>query len=428
MRGTLALALVSAAAATWSVEFFSAEQEIDNYFQPVLRANYLPSAGGSLDVTRIKLCAAVGGREPECVPLDGAEFAGVDLSAHRGSRLEARGWVQGDDGVLSTIARAAIHVRAVAFVSALGGPVQTRDGPCVPFATAFDEGFDPAGRFLWSPHTKCGMPGPLFWYTNVGDTLWELQAWRRCSAQHFWLASLYAAAPAGAPDLVIDVGTSIGQEAIIAARFGYDVVAFEPYAETAATAASNAALNCVSHKIDVVIAGAGATPGRSCSGYGAGSSDRSYADAGIATEEFCSHGLRLTTIDDELAARSEERRPLVLKIDVNGFDSAVIDGCARLLAERPPLVLVFEWLALSPQRHRFDDIAASLQAAGYRLYPLTPIDAAFDAGGAPPHWHNVWDESAPRDRDGNLVPEMTSAVADVDVVALHKDLAGSNFT
>ena len=66
--------------------------------------------------------------------------------------------------------------------------------------------------------------------------------------------------------------------------------------------------------------------------------------------------------------------------------------------------------------------------AGYRLYPLTPIDAAFDAGGAPPHWHNVWDESAPRDRDGNLVPEMTSAVADVDVVALHKDLTGSNFT
>ena len=146
MRGTLALALVSAAAATWSVEFFSAEQEIDNYFQPVLRANYLPSAGGSLDVTRIKLCAAVGGREPECVPLDGSEFAGVDLSAHRGSRLEARGWVQGDDGVLSTIAHAAIHVRAVAFVSALGGPAQTRDGPCVPFATAFDEGFDPAGR------------------------------------------------------------------------------------------------------------------------------------------------------------------------------------------------------------------------------------------------------------------------------------------
>ena len=147
------------------------------------------------------------------------------------------------------------------------------------------------------------MPGPLFWYTTVGDTLWELQAWRRCSAQHFWLASLYAAAPAGAPDLVIDVGTSIGQEAIIAARCGYDVVALEPYAETAATAASNAALNCVSHKIDVVIAGARAPRPVELLRLRRGIFERSYADAGIATRNS-SHGLRLTTIDDELAARA----------------------------------------------------------------------------------------------------------------------------
>lgn len=75
-----------------------------------------------------------------------------------------------------------------------------------------------------------------------------------------------------------------------------------------------------------------------------------------------------------------------------------------------PLVLL-----LAPQNDRWPEVETTLHAAGYRLYPLTPVDAGFGAGDAPP---------ARRDFavDGPRVPEMAGAVADVDVVAVHRDL------
>ena len=72
-------------------------------------------------------------------------------------------------------------------------------------------------------------------------------------------------------------------------------------------------------------------------------------------------------------------------------------------------------LLLAPQHDRWPGVETTLHAAGYRPYPPTPVDAGFGAGDAPP---------ARRDFavDGPRVPEMAGAVADVDVIAVHRDL------
>ena len=124
---------------------------------------------------------------------------------------------------------------------------------CVPFLTAFAQNPGErtgAYRPLFSPHAQCAFPRQLFFHYNAGDTFWfeeDAGPWNMCNSVSWWLARFLGdwARHGGPPGLVLDVGANVGQEAVLAASFGHAVVAYEPFPDTLATAAFNAAANCV---------------------------------------------------------------------------------------------------------------------------------------------------------------------------------------
>ena len=74
---------------------------------------------------------------------------------------------------------------------------------------------------------------------------------------------------------------------------------------------------------------------------------------------------------------------------------------------------------------RWSELEAHLNAAGYRLYPLNPVDARFPSGRRPPRVPDLFRGASPSTCAGRPLPEMEQRVGDVDVLAVHRDLAGA---
>jgi FkbM family methyltransferase len=88
-----------------------------------------------------------------------------------------------------------------------------------------------------------------------------------------------------------------------------------------------------------------------------------------ADEDHCAH-LRMLTIDD-FVARGEGPAPQVMKVDVEGFEHAVLRGARRVLADFSPTIVC----ALHPQPLALlgtsaDAVIADMAAWGYRAWNL----------------------------------------------------------
>ncbi|KAH8063804.1 hypothetical protein JL722_2994 [Aureococcus anophagefferens] len=233
---------------------------------------------------------------------------------------------------------------------------------CVPFLTAFAENPGErtgAYRPLFSPHAQCAFPRQLFFHYNAGDTFWfekDAGPWNMCNSVSWWLARFLGdwARHGGPPGLVLDVGANVGQEAVLAASFGHSVVAYEPFPDTLATAAFNAAANCVT---GVTLRPFATSDGASarCGGRGppldglaAGDGvfrDRVVASqrvlAGDASDGVC---LNVTTLDAERAPvdRSRARRRVAsaeARVDGRQRVEPVAGGVERGLDLGPAVVL-----------------------------------------------------------------------------------------
>ena len=195
---------------------------------------------------------------------------------------------------------------------------------------------------------------------------------------------------AGKPGLFIDVGANLGWHTLHAARHATVecVLAFEPDAFNASLLARNLAANRIDNVI-VRVAAVGAAAG-------AGRLYR-YKPSNLGRHSLiCDHGLgsspvALVGLDGALENLRLDRRPIrVLKIDVEGYEPAVIAGAARALARTETVILEY-----SPALSR---------AAGLSLEQmLTQLDAAgFSA--------------ARLDRDGGIVALDGAAVKALDGV------------
>ncbi|KAH8096078.1 hypothetical protein JL720_3428 [Aureococcus anophagefferens] len=137
-----------------------------------------------------------------------------------------------------------------------------------------------------------------------------------CNSVSWWLARFLGdwARHGGPPGLVLDVGANVGQEAVLAASFGHSVVAYEPFPDTLATAAFNAAANCVT--------GVTLRPFATSDGAGARVVASQRVLAGDASDGVC---LNVTTLDAERAAGFVPReRAILLKIDNEGSEPATL--------------------------------------------------------------------------------------------------------
>lgn len=173
-------------------------------------------------------------------------------------------------------------------------------------------------------------------------------------------------------DVFYDIGANVGFFTVIGAKLvgpqGH-VVAFEPAPANAACVRHNLALNHFHHVtlIEKAVSSQSGSGNLMVTAYSGGATI-SPADAGDDVVE--SIPVALIAIDD-LLARQEAPPPIVVKVDVEGAELAVLHGMVQTLREYRPVV-IFEVDDGNAARcqEKFEACAAFLRQRGYTVEAL----------------------------------------------------------
>jgi FkbM family methyltransferase len=154
---------------------------------------------------------------------------------------------------------------------------------------------------------------------------------------------------------VIDVGAHHGFDTVLFSRWvGVEgrVIAIEANPENAMVLAANVAVNRLDN-CTTVHAAVGATTGRI----------RLEGET-VTPGDPAAREVALTSLDDYAAAAGLQRADLV-KIDVEGFEAAVLKGAPKLLASLPSIALELHIDLLARYGTKVDDVLALLDLARY---------------------------------------------------------------
>lgn len=160
-----------------------------------------------------------------------------------------------------------------------------------------------------------------------------------------------------AEDVVWDVGANMGSYALLAAKAGAEVVAFEPGAEARAQLVANAERNGLDNEIDPVPIALSDESGTATLSRGNKTATRALS------------GGSGTTVPVERGDEVDVPSPDVVKIDVEGTEVAVLDGMEqRLAAVRECFVEVHNGVSDEDVRNRLEEagLAVSQLDAGDR--------------------------------------------------------------
>jgi FkbM family methyltransferase len=178
------------------------------------------------------------------------------------------------------------------------------------------------------------------------------------------------------PLTVIDVGANVGQFAVAMAKVfpEADVISFEPNPEAFASL-ERAARGL---RIECVPSGVGCRPGRLDLHVNSSSGMSSFlrfsekhrtlypqVDDGATTS------VAVTTLDDHLAGRSLAG-PVLIKLDVQGFELEVLGGARRVLEAATWVVLELSFEALYDGETAFVEMLDGMSALGWSM--LRPVD------------------------------------------------------
>lgn len=182
--------------------------------------------------------------------------------------------------------------------------------------------------------------------------------------------------------IVIDVGANIGWHSVHAAKYDAveNIVAFEPDAFNAWLLERNLAINAID-KVIVETCAVGAGPGLARL-YRYKPSNRGrhslLKDYGLG-----SRVVPMVDIDSAIDALGlADRRVLLIKIDVEGYEPSVVAGAARVLSRTDVLVTEFSPALSRSGNLSVDEMISALVAGGFKPHLLTdngsiaPIDRA----------------------------------------------------
>jgi FkbM family methyltransferase len=183
------------------------------------------------------------------------------------------------------------------------------------------------------------------------------------SATACWYAGLTDPAEMGfvlqalrADDRMVDVGANVGVYAALAAgAVGARVLALEPAAETLPHLHAMVALNGIEDRVTIRAVAAGAAPGVLRFTAGRGTTNRAAADGAVEVP--------VETLD----ALCADAPPLLLKVDVEGAEPAVLAGASALLAGDPLKAAILE--TAGPTDAVLD---AMMRAAGFAPFAHDP--------------------------------------------------------
>jgi FkbM family methyltransferase len=165
-------------------------------------------------------------------------------------------------------------------------------------------------------------------------------------------------------DLFVDVGANVGSYTILAsAALGVKTIAFEPIPTTYGHLVDNIDLNGIHDLVTAHNIGVGAERGELIF---TSSLDTVNHVLGAAESDIASTKIAVNTLDEMLG----ESRPTVIKIDVEGFETRVIDGAGKALSRDTLLAVVME-LNGSGERYGFDESTLHARMLGYAFRPFT---------------------------------------------------------
>lgn len=167
-------------------------------------------------------------------------------------------------------------------------------------------------------------------------------------------------------DQFVDVGANVGEYSILAAGRGARVLAIEPAPETYKQLLDNVSLNRFHLAIETRRTGVGAERGELRLSARSGPTNHVLSDA-----EPEDQGVVVPV--DQLDAIAAGCAPMVIKIDVEGFEANVIQGAQKVLSEQSLSAVLIELNGLGA-RYGFDDrdIHDALLRHGFRAARYDP--------------------------------------------------------
>jgi FkbM family methyltransferase len=180
--------------------------------------------------------------------------------------------------------------------------------------------------------------------------------------------------------LVLDIGANLGMYSLMIARWvggTGKVFAFEPVPATAAKLRKHVELNALAAQVEVIQAAVGDVEGEVL--FSAFEDDRhGHSSVASAASAGCpTLTVPVTTVDRFCQSRG--LRPSFLKIDVEGYESHVLDGAKRTINCHKPTLLIETHPQFWPQFNvTAEQFASQLEALRHLGYEIEKLGEAAD--------------------------------------------------
>lgn len=171
----------------------------------------------------------------------------------------------------------------------------------------------------------------------------------------------------GRNDMFMDVGANAGAYTLLAcAVAGSSGVAFEPIPETYRRLQNNIALNCLENRVRCINCGVGKESGKLY-----------FTNDGDTTNHVVGKPRNNSVLEVEVVSLDEfvtDTIPLIMKIDVEGYELPVIEGADRVLKDSRLKAVIME-LNGSGHRYGFDEsrIMNRMFKHGFLPYSYDPF-------------------------------------------------------
>ena len=172
-------------------------------------------------------------------------------------------------------------------------------------------------------------------------------------------------------EMFFDVGANIGAFTVLAAGVaGAEVMAFEPSPDTFRMLERNVRLNGLTDRVRLRNAAAGRRAGEIQFTSGLGTENRVTADKGSSEPGVNVVRVKVTTLDEA----SADAVPRLLKVDVEGFETEVFGGAARLL-KHPQLGAMIVERSGNANRYGYDEaiLHQTIREAGFAPSQYDPF-------------------------------------------------------
>jgi FkbM family methyltransferase len=164
--------------------------------------------------------------------------------------------------------------------------------------------------------------------------------------------------------ILVDVGANVGSVSLLVADHISGAILFEPNPVAAGRARENMAINRLSFEVhELAVSDVRGTVELENVG-GASTCNRTVV--GFQTK-ISTRTVSRVTLDEFLDEQAITSEISLVKIDVEGHENAVIRGMKRLLSEKRPQLVMFEYL----ERTNLSEALAAFQVADYKAFELT---------------------------------------------------------